>query len=171
MAVQSATIVPHGNTLGNVMLRPDDDLVSSTKKQLQAAIDVAFGGFVAEELHSRSLDDVTLGAASDIANANQLARELIKGGFGKNTRFLQPSPNGASESVKEATERDVQEILDDSKRRVTALIQREKAAWTTIAKALLEKESLTREEIYALWDANRTSSGGSGLLKARAKPA
>ena len=164
MPVQSATIVPHGNTLGNVMLRPDDDLVSMTKKQLQASIDVTFGGFVAEELHSKSIDDVTLGAASDIASANQLAREMIKGGFGKNTRFLQPSANGASEAVREGIERDVQEILDESKKRVTALLQRERAAWLAIAKALLDKESLTREEIYVLWEANRSPSS---LLKAK----
>ncbi len=169
MPVQSATIVPHGSTLGNVMLRPDDDLISQSKRQLQAAIDVMFGGFVGEELHTRDIDKVTLGAASDIFKANQLARDIVRGGFGKNTRFLQPAAGSASQTILESIERDVQEILDASKRRVKALLEKENNAWIQIAKALLEKESLTREEIYELWNTNKSSASIIGNFLASKK--
>ena len=172
MPVQSATIVPHGNSLGMVMLRPDDDHVSVTKKQLQAMIDVSFGGFAAEEMLGRKIDEISLGPSSDLANANRVAREMIKGGFGKTTRFLQPYGEVASEALKEAVEKDVQEILDDSKKRVMALLDRERKAWEVIAKALLEKESLTREEIYELWNANKSSGAAlKPALKAKSKRA
>ena len=164
--IQTATIVPHGNALGMVVLQPDADMHSMTKSQLQGIIDYTLGGFAAEEMHGGGVSEVSLGPGSDLAQANRIARQMVHAGFGKTTRFLQlTDPETASNSMKEAIEKDIQTILDESKQRATTVLQRERKAWEAMAKTLLDKETMTRDDIYALWNVNKSPN----LLKATNK--
>lgn len=168
MPVESATIIPHGDALGAVLMRPEDDTFRMTRKQMLASIDVALAGYAAEELLGGSVNEVSTGPASDLHHANQIAKRIVHSGFGSHTRFLQPSVDLASEAAKQGLERDVQDVLDESKKRVAALLQREKSAWEAFAAALLEKESLTKKEIYELWAKYRSDKRGN-ILKSSAK--
>lgn len=168
MPVESATIIPHGDALGAVLMRPEDDTFRMTRKQMLASIDVALAGYAAEELLGGGVNEVSTGPASDLHHANQIAKRIVHSGFGSQTRFLQPSADLASEAAKQGLERDVQDVLDDSRKRVAALLQREKEAWEAFAAALLEKESLIKEEIYELWAKYRVEKK-ENLLKFSAK--
>ena len=64
MPIYKATIMPRGNALGMVMQLPEDDVVSMTKKEMLARLDVCMGGRVAEEV-IYGMDNVSSGASGD----------------------------------------------------------------------------------------------------------
>src|SRR5690606_30563723 len=73
--LHKVTILPRGPALGFTSMVPDKDELSQSKKQLLAAIDVAMGGRVAEEL-LLGPDDYTTGWSSDIKHATDYAYML-----------------------------------------------------------------------------------------------
>ena len=88
-----------------------------SKNMLQAKIDMALGGFMAEELKYGS-ENVSTGPASDLKAINQLARQMVISGFGCRTGFFQQSNEfESSQLAKQNFEEDVKEILAESKDR------------------------------------------------------
>ena len=74
--IHKATIMPRGQALGMVMQLPEGDQTSMSYKQLLARMDVCMGGRIAEELIFGA-DNTTTGAAGDIQQASQLARNMV----------------------------------------------------------------------------------------------
>src|SRR5512146_2144753 len=74
--LHKVTIVPRGRALGLAFTLPEDDRVSITRQQLEAALVMSYGGRVAEELIF-GYDHVTTGAASDIQKATAIARRYV----------------------------------------------------------------------------------------------
>ena len=72
-----------------------------SKAKLEARIDMALGGFTAEEIQYGA-ENVSTGPASDLAAVNKLARFMVQSGFGKRSGFLQIPENAfeASETAK-----------------------------------------------------------------------
>jgi cell division protease FtsH len=66
--LHKVTIVPRGRALGVAFTLPEDDRVSVTREQIEARLAMAYGGRVAEELIF-GRERVTTGAASDIQQA------------------------------------------------------------------------------------------------------
>ena len=152
--VHQATIVPHSNALGLVLSHPDKDINHMSKNMLQAKIDMALGGFMAEELKYGS-ENVSTGPASDLKAINQLARQMVISGFGSRTGFFQQSNEfESSELAKQNFEEDVKEILAESKDRVRKLLEVNSGAWEAIAKALIEHENLNREQLEEIYKEN-----------------
>lgn len=148
-----ATIVPHSRSLGLVLSGPETDQAFTSKAKLEARIDMTLGGFTAEELQYGA-ENVSTGPSSDLAAVNRIARLMVSSGFGKRTGFLQipESAFEASEAAKKNFEDDVQDILSESRIRVRKILLEHKASWHAIAKALMEKESLDRQEIESLYE-------------------
>ncbi len=87
--VHKCTILPRGSSLGHTAMLPEKDQHYITRAQLLASLDGLMGGRVAEELifgasmhvHASSragADQITTGAASDIAQATRIATEMVK---------------------------------------------------------------------------------------------
>ena len=150
--IHQATIVPHSNSLGLVQSGPDLDRVFMSKAMHEARIDMALGGFTAEEL-KYGFENVSTGPASDLRAANRLARHMVTNGFGKRSGFLQLADDvkESSENAKKNFEDDVQDILKDSRERVRKVFAEKKSAWYAIAAALLQKETLDRNELLELF--------------------
>merc|ERR1719476_353650 len=154
--VHKATLLPRGNALGMVWHGPKDEH-SQTKEQLLASLDVAMGGRAAEELIF-GLENVTTGASSDFNQATQMASRMVcQYGMsprvgkvfyrGEDVEKLSP---GMQDLINEETRR----LLDESFDRSTATLIARRKELDTLAEALLERETLTVEEIKEAvgWD-------------------
>lgn len=149
MPLYKATIMPRGHALGITFMLPEMDQVSQSKSQLLAQIDVAMGGKVAEELIYGD-DDVTTGASSDITNATNYAYMMVtRAGMSEKLGNVDLASQYArlSSETKQEIEREVRRIIEDSRERARLLLTTNREGLERLAKALLEYETLDKEEI------------------------
>ncbi|CAL56292.1 P-loop containing nucleoside triphosphate hydrolase [Ostreococcus tauri] len=158
LPIHKATIMPRGSALGMVMQLPDKDETSVNRKQLMARLDVCMGGRLAEELIFGP-DEVTTGASGDLQQATRLAFYMISDvGMNSNLGPVHLSSirgggaagRGASGSTESAVDAEVIKLLKESQTRVQKLLKSNARDLHTIAKALMEKETLTGNEIREL---------------------
>ncbi|HVO36288.1 MAG TPA: ATP-dependent zinc metalloprotease FtsH [Gemmatimonadales bacterium] len=162
--VHKVTIVPRGRSLGLTSWLPEEDRHNYTKYWLEGRLASSFGGRVAEELVFGP-DKVTTGAASDIAGATELARRMV-------TQFGMSDKVGAiavgdreqeiflgrelaqrreiSERTSELVDEEVKRIVDTAYRRARDILERKRPILDALAAALLERETLEREEVMAV---------------------
>jgi cell division protease FtsH len=162
--VHKATIIPRGRALGMVMQLPERDKLSMSFEQMTSRLAIMMGGRVAEEIVFGT-DKVTSGAASDIEQATKLARmmvtrwglspELGTVAYGENQEevFLGYSVS-RQQNISEET---VRKIDSEIKRYVaegydlaTKVLTEKRADLESLAKGLLEYETLTGDEIKDL---------------------
>jgi cell division protease FtsH len=159
--VHKATIIPRGRALGMVMQLPERDKLSMSYEQMTSRLAILFGGRVAEELIFGK-QHITSGASSDISQATKLARAMVtKWGFSDKLGVVEYGENqdevflghsvARSQNVSEATaeiidaevKRLTQSGFDEARRILTERIE----DLHTLAKAMLEYETLSGEEI------------------------
>jgi cell division protease FtsH len=159
--VHKATIIPRGRALGMVMQLPERDQLSMSYEQMTSRLAILMGGRMAEELIFGK-DKITSGASSDIDQATKLARAMVtKWGFSDKLGVVSYGENqdevflghsvSRTQSVSEETanlidaevKRLVQGGFDEARRILTEKMD----DLHTLAKALLEYETLTGEEI------------------------
>jgi len=151
MPVHKATIVPRGSALGLVSQLPENDQISITRKELLARLDVCMGGRVAEELIFGS-DDVTTGASNDLEQATRLARAMVTR-YGFSDKIGHVSVNyedhgsNLSTETRAVIEDEVKRLTTHAYQRVKALLESKKDELHVLAKALLERETLTGTQI------------------------
>jgi ATP-dependent metalloprotease len=144
-----ATIMPRGHALGITHFLPELDKVSETKKEMMATIDVAMGGKVAEEI-VYGPDNVTTGASSDIQNATAVARMMVtQAGMSDvlGNVDLSSDYNRLSPETKRAIEAEVRRLVEEGRERAMQLLRNNREALDRLAKALVEYETLGKEEI------------------------
>ncbi|MBI1808973.1 MAG: ATP-dependent metallopeptidase FtsH/Yme1/Tma family protein [Gemmatimonadetes bacterium] len=162
--LHKVTIVPRGRALGLAFTLPEDDRVSVTREQLEARLVMAYGGRVAEELvfgHDR----VTTGAAGDIQQATAIARRYVSQwglsdtigpilvGDNETEVFLGRELNSrrqVSERTAQQVDDEVARVINQAYSRAKDVLTANRALLDTIAAALLEHETLTREDFDAL---------------------
>jgi ATP-dependent metalloprotease len=154
--VHKATIVPRGIALGMVAQLPDKDMTSMSRKQMLAKLDVCMGGRAAEELIFGP-ENVTNGAESDFEQATELAEAMV-------TRFGMSQKVGhmAYDTEREVhgemlhiVEREVKQFLDESYQRARQVLLTHEKELHRLAAALLERETLNREEIVRIVKGDR----------------
>jgi len=162
--VHKATIIPRGRALGMVMQLPEGDRYSMDYQQMTSRLAIMMGGRVAEELIFGK-DRVTSGASSDIQGATSLARNMVTRwgysevlgmvSYGDNQEevFLGHSvarTQNVSEDTAQKIDLEVRRLVqagyDEAKSILTAKLE----DLHTLAKALLEYETLSGDEIIAV---------------------
>lgn len=94
---------------------PDKDMLTQSRKNIEAAIDVALGGRAAEELILGD-DYVTTGCSSDLQNATNLAYAYVRElGMRENQVFINDKQENLSEEYKFKVDQIVQELLKVTK--------------------------------------------------------
>ena len=153
MPLHKATIMPRGSALGMVTQLPDKDETSVSLKQMKARLDVCMGGRVAEELIFGS-DAVTSGARSDLQQATALARHMVgECGFSDAIGPVFVGADGAhgrwrvSPATERAVDEEVKLLLTDSYARVKALLSGCREDMHALAAALMERETLTADQV------------------------
>ncbi len=162
--LHKVTIVPRGRTLGVAWTLPEDDRVSVTREQLEANLVKAYGGRVAEELVF-GRDRVTTGAASDIQQATGLARRYVSQwglsdeigpvlvGDNEQELFLGrelQTRREVSERTAQLVDAEVTRVIREAYTRATQVLQENMELLHTVAAALLDRETLTGDEVAAL---------------------
>ncbi len=162
--IHKATIVPRGRALGVVMRLPEDDRLSMSLEKLHADLSVAMGGRVAEEIIFGD-DKVTTGASSDIQQATNIARKMVmEWGYSDKLgtiRYAQDQEEvflghsvAQSKNMSEATanlvDAEVRRIVDEAHARAKKILTDHMDDLHKLAKALLEYELLSGDEIKAI---------------------
>ncbi|XP_010924852.2 ATP-dependent zinc metalloprotease FTSH 9, chloroplastic/mitochondrial-like isoform X1 [Elaeis guineensis] len=144
--VHKATIMPRGSALGMVTQLPSQDETSISKKQLLARLDVCMGGRAAEELIFGE-EYITTGASNDLHTATELAQYMVST-CGMSDAigpvYVKERPSSEMQSRIDA---EVVKLLRDAYDRVKQLLKKHETALHALAKALLEYETLTADEI------------------------
>jgi cell division protease FtsH len=162
--IHKATIIPRGRALGMVMRLPERDQVSLTRRKAYADLAVAMGGRVAEE-EIFGYEKVTSGASADIKMATGLARAMAtewgmsdKLGpllYGDNQeelflgRSIQRS-NNISGQTQKVIDEEIKRFVDEGYATAQKVIRENIDDLHAIAKALIEFETLTGDEIRDL---------------------
>jgi cell division protease FtsH len=157
--LHKVTIIPRGPSLGSTMWLPEEDKYNMRKKEVIDNLCVTMGGRVAEEL---TFGDVTSGARGDIRQATAMARKMVcEWGMSEKLGMVEYGEHddyiflgrelGRQRDYSEATaqeiDREVRKLCDDAYLRAKDLITKHRDKLETIAKALLEFETLDGSQI------------------------
>ncbi len=159
--IHKVTIIPRGLALGLTQQLPLDDRYTYTKEYLEAQLSVLMAGRVAEMLF---LNKTTTGAANDFEKSTEIARKMVcqwgMSDLGPLTygerddliflgRDLAVNKN-YSERTSERIDDEVKKIVTRSLHRTQELLEANRDKLLKIAEMLLEKESLSSDEINAI---------------------
>src|SRR6266540_4014862 len=151
MPVMKATIVARGDALGYTLNLPEEDRYLDTKEELVDIMKIVLAGRAAEQV---VFGRVTNGAAADLERATQIARSMVfEYGMSDvvSSRTLRADNYALSEETKRLRDQEQARLTDNSYSEAVRLVQKHRAALDRIAHALLEKETLNREEIQVLF--------------------
>ena len=151
--IHKATIIPRGQALGLVQQLPERDKVSVNITEIRSNIAVALAGRISEETFFGK-DKITTGASSDIQSATRYARNAVvfwglspKVGtvyYGERDKYP------ISEATAREIDEEVKRMIDEGYKLAKSTISKNKATLEKLAKALLEYETLTGDEVRAI---------------------
>ena len=158
--VHKVSIIPRGPAGGATFSLPERDRMVYTRGYLLALMRVALGGRIAEQVF---FDEISSGAASDIKQATEIARRMVRDwGMGESVGFVYygegDSKNNVydlggrdySDKTAEVIDQEIKRILDAGYETAKNMITENRAKLEAIAEALLQYETITGEEVNAL---------------------
>lgn len=133
------SIVPRGQALGVTTLLPDEDQNLQSKSFLLEELLVLMGGRAAEKTFYGA---TTNGAAGDLDVARKIARKMIhEWGMGEKLYY---------EPERQEAETEINRLLEEADRQAHELIRSQRAHTEKLTQALLQRETLTRQEVLDL---------------------
>lgn len=160
--VHKVTILPRGMSLGSTWQLPDQDKYLVSKEELIDDITCLLGGRVAEEI---VYNRVWTGASNDLQRVTAIARAMVtKYGMSEKLGTLAIGSNrenpflgrdyyeerNYSEEVAKQIDEEVKQIVERSHQRATDILTEHREQLDGVVKALLERETLDREEFLAV---------------------
>ena len=157
--VYKVSIIPRGMALGATQTFPVEDRFSLTREQMLAMIRHAMGGRAAEKM---IFDHLSTGAANDLRQATQLAREMVrKYGMSDAIGPVSYDEEGAevflgrdfatqksySEKVAEEIDAEVARMLNELYDDASQLLLENRDTLDQVADALLERETLEGSDL------------------------
>jgi cell division protease FtsH len=157
--VHKVTIIPRGRALGVTFFLPERDRYGFDKQQMLAHIAVAFGGRISEEVF---LNQQTTGARQDFESATAIARDMVTRygmsdalgpmvyGENEGEVFLGRSittHKNMSEATMQSVDAEIRRIIDQQYALARKLIEANRDKVETMAKSLLEWETLDAEQV------------------------
>jgi cell division protease FtsH len=162
--VHKITIVPRGRALGVTASLPEEDRHSYSRDYLIAQLAMLYGGRAAEAMIFGK-EKITTGAGNDIDRATAMARRMVTQ-FGMSEEIGPMAVGDAeqevflgreivqrrsiSENVAERVDREVKRLLDEAYQSAAKTLEANRDLLEQIAEALLERETLDREEVELL---------------------
>ena len=159
--VQKVTIVSRGAALGYTLNLPAEDRYLETKEELVDMLKIALAGRAAEQV---VFGRVTNGAASDLERATEIARAMVfEWGMseGVTSRTLRADNYALSEETKRLRDTEQARLTDEAYSEAVRLISKHRAPLDRLTQALLEKETIGREEVLLLLTGVGTESSAS----------
>lgn len=165
--VQEVSIIPRGMAGGYTMSRPETDDSFASYNKLMDEIAMSMGGRIAEEL---VFGEITTGASSDIQQATKIAHKMVfDWGMSKKLGFMTLSSqetifvgrdyqtkNDFSEKLAAEADDEVREILSYNYERAKKLLKDNKNLLEEMAKLLIERETIYKEEVDMIMQGQTT---------------
>ncbi|MCL2122307.1 MAG: ATP-dependent zinc metalloprotease FtsH [Clostridiales bacterium] len=163
--IHKVSIVPRGRAGGYTLMLPDRDTKYIPKGKLVDEVKTLLGGRIAESL---VLEEISTGATNDLERASKIIRRMITE-YGM-SEALGPLTYGAkqeqvflgrdfaqnrdySESVAEAIDKEARLLMNECYHDAETILQENIDVLHTLAKALMERETLNAEEVNAIFEA------------------
>jgi cell division protease FtsH len=176
--VKKISIIPRGmGALGYTMQMPTDDRYLMTRSELSDRMTVLLGGRAAEVA---LVHEPTTGAADDLQRATEIARAMVSrygmteevgqaSFIDERPRYLEPALGGASASeASEATgaaiDQAVRRLVEEAFQRATKIIARCAGIHRKSAQLLLERETLTGDDLATIAEAVRAQMKSTGAI-------
>ena len=165
--VHKVTIIPRGRAGGYTLSLPKEDRYYATRSEMLDELKVLLGGRVAEAL---VLKEISSGASNDLQRATALARQMIceygmsekigpvTFGHRQDQVFLGRDiarDKDYSEEVAAEIDKEVRTFLDNAYTATEKLLNENMDKLHVIAQALIERETLEKEEIADLMEHGR----------------
>ncbi len=164
--VHKITIVPRGMAGGYTQMLPKEErTLVYTKKELEEQIITLLSGRVSEETF---LGEISTGASDDLKRATKIARSMVTE-YGMSSLgavqlehrsesvFLGRDYNQTknfSDQVALEIDKEVRKIIDECYKQAQEILKKHKNLVEVLAKVLSEQETLTKEEIEDIVEAN-----------------
>lgn len=155
--VHKVTIIPRGRAGGYTLMLPKEDRNYATRSELLDRLKVAMGGRVAEEI---VLNEISTGASQDIQQASKIVRAMIMqygmsnklgpvayGGDPTQQYYFGQSQKNYSEEVAGEIDKEVHKYMEEAYEACRTIINDNRDKLEAIAKALIDKETLTAQEL------------------------
>jgi cell division protease FtsH len=169
MPVQKATIVSRGQALGYTLNLPSEDRYLHTREELVDMMKVLLSGRAAEQI---VFGRVTNGAANDLERVTATARAMVfEYGMSEEamSRTMRADNYALSEETKRLRDQEQARLTDLAYEEALRLLEKHRHVLDRVAAALLEKETLVRDELETLLadvDAESRASETVGTVKA-----
>ncbi len=175
--VHKVSILPRGRALGYTMHLPVEDRYLTTRKELVSRMTTLLGGRVAEDL---VFHDVTTGAQNDLERVTDISHKMVCNfgmseklgpltfGLNENQIFLGRDfykDREYSEEIQFEIDKEVRQIVDECYHHAKRILEENRDILDGLAKALLEREVLTADEVKVLIqeiEASRCLEGKTG---------
>lgn len=164
--VRKISIISRGMAGGYTLQIPSEETKMKTKTQFLAEISTLLGGLCAERL---KFGEMTTGASNDLAKASELARRMVKEYGMSPLGPISFSDKGElvflgreiseqrnySEAVAAKIDKEVEKIIKSAEKRAKDIVAKRKAMLDRIAKNLIEKETIERDEFEKIIGINK----------------
>ena len=160
--VHKVSILQRGPALGYTLQLPTEDRYIMSRSELLDRITVFLGGRVSEEI---AFQEISTGATDDLKKATELARRMVTdfgmsealGPISLGRKHEQPflgrdimDDRNYSEQVASAIDKELATIIEDCYERAKQLLTEHTEKVRSVVSVLLERETLTGDEIRAL---------------------
>jgi len=177
--IHKVTIIPRGHALGVTHTLPVDERRMVKRQYAVDALARALAGRAAEEI---AMGEITSGSAQDIDHATEVARWMVCNWgmsdtlgpvtFGKEERHVFLGREmGRVKDYSEATavviDQEIRRLIDTALERARTLLSDNSDKLHILAKALLERETLTGAEIDELFGRKPAVAAGQGPASAQ----
>ncbi|MDP2663978.1 MAG: ATP-dependent zinc metalloprotease FtsH [bacterium] len=159
--IRKISIVSRGMAAGYTLKMPREEKSLRTKTEFLGELATLLGGYAAEKV---KFNEITTGAANDLEKASELARKLVKEygmsslgpiSFGEKEELIFlgreiSEQRNYSEKVASQIDKEVEKFIREAEKKAKQILTKKKKLLGKIAKTLIEKETIEREEYERL---------------------
>lgn len=168
--VRKISIIARGMAAGYTLQIPSEERKMRTKTQFVSEIATLLGGFCAER---SKFGEASTGASNDLIRASDMARKLVKEygmsplgpiSFGEKEEMVFlgreiSEQRNYSEKVAAEIDAEVDKIIKEAERKAVDVVTKKKDLLEKIAKTLIEKETIEREEFEKIIGNTKNGNG------------
>jgi cell division protease FtsH len=161
MPLQKVSIVSRGDALGYAYYVPTEDRYVRTKEELIDSMKVALAGRAAEHV---VFGRISTGAADDLEKVTALARAMVfEYGMSETvaSRTMRADNYALSEETKRLRDQEQARLTDGAFAEAVRLLTKHRVSLDRVASALLQKETLGRDELLELLEGVQPESRAS----------
>jgi cell division protease FtsH len=161
MPLQKVSIVSRGDALGYAYYVPNEDRYVRTKEELIDSMKITLAGRAAEQV---VFGRISTGAADDLEKVTALARSMVFE-YGMSdmvtSRTMRADNYALSEETKRLRDQEQARLTDVAFDEAVRLLTKHRASLDRVASALLQKETLSRDEMLDLLEGLEPESRAS----------